>query len=77
MQHIAAIAIIATVASTPVGAAGFQPWAGRTVSERADAVQAGSVARPYYRPDEPVMRDARQAPQADVVISPWYAGDRV
>ncbi|MGE0484468.1 MAG: hypothetical protein AB7Q81_10040 [Gammaproteobacteria bacterium] len=77
MKQIAAIAVAAVVAWSPAQAAGFQPWAGRTANERADAVQAGVVTRPYYRPARPTVEDARQSPQAEVVIKPWYTGDRV
>ncbi|MEQ8234949.1 MAG: hypothetical protein RLW61_22350 [Gammaproteobacteria bacterium] len=76
MKKITAIAIIAAAAGT-AQADSFAPWNGPRIEDRVDAEQATVVVRPYYRSDVASGRDASGEPAAQVIVKPWYAGDRV
>ncbi|MGR8920828.1 MAG: hypothetical protein ACU85V_14530 [Gammaproteobacteria bacterium] len=76
MIRIATIALIAAVSGT-VQANGFAPWNESRVESRSDSQQDEVRIAPYYRSDVATGREGQPAAQADVVIKPFYADDRV
>lgn len=78
MKTIIAIAIVALTAASSAQAAGFRPWAEpRSDVRTADGNQRPVESQSYYRRNAPVIVDHPAANPREVIIKPWYAGDRV
>ncbi|MGR8919373.1 MAG: hypothetical protein ACU85V_07125 [Gammaproteobacteria bacterium] len=70
-------AIIALTLSGAVQASGFSPWPNPDTTASADERQDSVEVGPYYRDGMPQRGLGRTEAQADVVVRPWYADDRV
>ena len=77
MKSIITIAAIAIAVAGPAQAAGFQPWAEARTEVRADSTQGKVEAGSFYREGTPRIVDQPSPAPADVIVKPWYAGDRV
>lgn len=78
MKAIIAIAVMTLTAASSVQAAGFRPWAEPRGDVRsADSEQRAVESQSYYRRDLPTIVDHPAANAVEVIIKPWYAGDRV
>lgn len=76
MKSIISIAAIAIAVAGPVQAAGFQPWAAERTAVRADSTQDQIQPGSFYREGTPRIVDQPSPAPAEVIVKPWYAGDR-
>lgn len=79
MKNLAIIAIL-TVAASAAEARVFQPWGNVTTESGSNAAQAATAPKTgtaFYGAGLPKTIRVPAAEQANIVIKPWYAKDRV